>query len=441
MFQLSHSKLDHELGLSYYLTETDGVSGRIRSIPEDFIVEEVLRGGIIIPVSSSNNSSFTIPLCGFGDYIRAVLVKRNCATITALYLLSRFLKVPINAFSFLGLKDARAVTSQLISIYSPSDLNFSFNSKHVKITCYSRSYAPVRIHELYGNRFTITIRFIPLPKKAVLLKIKAILKKIKAIGGLPAYFGYQRFGTVRPISHRIGKALLNGDFKLAVKYIFEGFQSFNLMNRRNFLPVNYESLILRHLKGGCRDYFRLFMKIPRLLRKLFVNAYQSYLFNKMLSYRIKFGLPLNEAVIGDLVGFPVVGSVSKSHVFMVDNSNLGKVNDLIRKGLVSIVLPIVGYGLKLLPRGIASEPVLKVLEEENVSPKSFYYLRNLFSLDFYGAYRPILFSIEDFSVLNICGSKNDKCTLTLRFVLRKGFYASIFLREIIKPVFPNKNGF
>ena len=439
---LSSSKLDHELGLSYYLTTVEGIDGKIRSTPEDFVVEEVLRNKLVIPVSPLNASNINIPLSGPGNYIRAILMKRNCATLTAIYMLSRSLKLPVSAFSFLGLKDAKAVTSQLISISSPSKMKLDFSSKSVRILRYVRSYAPVKPHELYGNRFTVKIRSLTLAKECIISRIDAFLSEIDDIGGLPAYFGYQRFGTIRPISHKIGRALLNGNFELAVKYMVEGYQLSSILTgrHRRFLPVNYESIILRYLESGCKDYFRLVKRVPRLLRKLFVNAYQSYIFNRMLSLRIKFGLPLNKAVIGDLVGFPIIGSIPKSQVFIVNKRNQSKVNRLIRRGVVSIVLPIIGYGTKLLPEGAALEPVSKVLEEERISPEDFC-SKDLFSLNLYGAYRPVLFLVENFRVLNVDSSEDNGCTVILRFILRRGFYASILLRELMKPVLPNKSGF
>ena len=45
----------------------------------------------------------------------------------------------------------------------------------------------------------------------------------------------------------------------------------------------------------------LLKELPKNLLTMFVYAYQSYLFNKILSERIKKNLPLNKAVVGDII--------------------------------------------------------------------------------------------------------------------------------------------
>lgn len=422
------------------MTSVDGINGRLRFKPEDFIVEEILRNGLVVPVSPVKASKINIPLSGSGKYMRAILIKRNCATLTAIYVLSRHFKIPVNAFSFLGFKDARAVTSQLISISHQGGLNLNFSGKNIKVIGCVNSCAPVKFHELYGNRFTVKIRFIRLPEEDIVSRVKQFLSEVKGMGGIPAYFGYQRFGTIKPISHRVGKALLTRDYELTIRLLIDNYKPSSTRLDRVFLPVNYELLILRYLNRGYRNYFKLVKKIPRLLRILFVNAYQSYIFNRTLSLRIKFGLPLNEAVVGDLVGFPITGSIPRSQVIMVSSRNKSKVNKLIQKGLMSVVLPIIGYNIKLLPRGAALEPFLKALEEDGISIDLNLNSRTLFPA-FHGTYRPVLFSVDNFKILDLSLSSDNTYNLMLSFTLRKGFYASILLRELIKPMFPNKNGF
>ena len=41
------------------------------------------------------------------------------------------------------------------------------------------------------------------------------MQELEVIGGIPNFFGHQRFGTTRPITHLVGKALVQGDFEEA----------------------------------------------------------------------------------------------------------------------------------------------------------------------------------------------------------------------------------
>ena len=68
---------------------------------------------------------------------------------------------------------------------------------------------------LLGNQFTITIKNIESDEPAVRARIAEAIAEIAEIGGIPNFFGHQRFGTTRPITHYVGKALLHGNFEEA----------------------------------------------------------------------------------------------------------------------------------------------------------------------------------------------------------------------------------
>ncbi len=57
----------------------------------------------------------------------------------------------------------------------------------------------------------------------------------------------------------------------------------------------------KYLIKNSNDYLGAFRVLPQKLQRLFVQAYQAYLFNKFLSRRIKKGLSLNKAEVGDYV--------------------------------------------------------------------------------------------------------------------------------------------
>ena len=131
------------------------------------------------------------------------------------------------------------------------------------------------------------------------------------MGGIPNFFGHQRFGTTRPITHLVGKAIVEGDFEkaamlyLAKPSVHEHPSSRNaraeLRSTRDFKQalnnfpkqLRFERLMLSYLVEKPDDFVGAFTRLPVKLQGLFVQAYQSYLFNRFLSERIKNGCSLN----------------------------------------------------------------------------------------------------------------------------------------------------
>src|SRR3989337_1220861 len=66
---------------------------------------------------------------------------------------------------------------------------------------------------------------------------------------------------------------------------------------------------------------------------MFVHAYQSYLFNRILSERMRRGLPLNEPLEGDLV-LPLdkKGLPDRDRPLLVEAANLEKMRRQVRDG-------------------------------------------------------------------------------------------------------------
>ena len=134
------------------------------------------------------------------------------------------------------------------------------------------------------------------------------MQELEALGGIPNFFGHQRFGTTRPITHLVGKALVRGDFEeaamlfLAKPSVHEHPASRQarqeLQSTKNFKQalenfpkqLRFERLMLNHLADNPDDFVGAFQRLPVKLQELFVQAHQSYLFNRFLSERIKHGL-------------------------------------------------------------------------------------------------------------------------------------------------------
>ena len=91
-----------------------------------------------------------------------------------------------------------------------------------------------------------------------------------------------------PISPLMKKAIKNGDLKLAVTLILKKVQPLLENGDLENIPKVfwYEKNMLRHLKKYPNDYAGALRKIPKRIRRLYIHAYQSYIFNEELRQNI-----------------------------------------------------------------------------------------------------------------------------------------------------------
>src|SRR5208283_4750132 len=138
---------------------------------------------------------------------------------------------------------------------------------------------------------------------------------------LPNYFGLQRFGVIRPLTHRVGELILRGEYEQAVAvYVGQAFplEREEIRNARTTfretrdaavalreLPVqmSFERSMLSYLTANPGDYPGALRQLPPKLLSMFVSAFQSYLFNYALSHRLAAGHTLADPVPGDRLIF------------------------------------------------------------------------------------------------------------------------------------------
>ena len=313
---------------------------------------------------------------------------------------------------------------------------------------------------LLGNNFTIKIKAIEHAASTVEKLIAKIADAVDSAGGVPNFFGHQRFGTTRPITHLVGKALIEGDFEEAAMLFLakpsdhEHPSSRNarteLQSNRDFKQAHqnfprqlrFDRLMLSHLAEKPDDYVGAFKRLPVKLQALFVQAYQSYLFNRFLSERIKRGFSLNKAEEGDYVvnversGLPMV-NVAK----VADAEAVAEVNERIKSGKMRVALPLIG--IKQKPsQGAMGRIEREILEEEAIETGKFR-VNEISRISGRGGLRAVLTPVQDFKWQGVSASAPDqnKSQAELSFMLLRGSYATVLLREIMKPENPITAGF
>jgi len=425
-------KEEQNVGLETFYTETKGIGGKLRSIPEDFIVEERFSN----PKHDEK-----------GPFCIATITSKNWETNQLVRTLGKNLQVSRKRIHFAGTKDKRAVSTQLFSFYDiPLEKIQQLSIKDVTISDIYLSSEKLFLGNLKGNHFNICIRNVSSEKTEQ--KLKDIITPLQDIGGFPNFFGIQRFGIIRPITHLVGKKIVQDDFEGAVMtyLIFldehedtQAYQKRLMLKETNDFKeafhsfpsyLNYEKAMLNYLQVHPDDFVGALKELPKNLITMFVYAYQSYLFNKMLSQRIKKDLPFDHAVIGDTV-IEIKDEKNTENYFQVNSFNIDKVNKQIKRGKAVVSSVLIGANTEF-SNGEMGEIEESVFEKESIDKRDFI-IPKLPLASSMGTRRGVYTPLENVSYQIKNDSLNpEMMQVRLKFDLRKGCYATSFLREIMK---------
>ncbi|MDD5111851.1 MAG: tRNA pseudouridine(13) synthase TruD [Candidatus Altiarchaeota archaeon] len=398
MSRLKPPALENDIGIGCYKTDTEGIGGRIKQKPEEFIVEEVTPEGIVLEIGKN---AITTPAGRLGPYLHCTLEKRNWDTMRAVKEIAGRLGISQKRVGYAGTKDKRALTTQRISVYGKTieDVSAVYLAD-ITLRDFEYEDDGIGLGSLGGNRFTIVVRGIMLDEGTARGRIEAVSNGIAS--GVPNFFGVQRFGTTRPITHLVGREMVKGNIEGAVMiYLTMAFDEENseasacrkeLAETRDIkaalknFPRNmgYELAMLNHLAARPGDYAGAIMALPLGLGKMFVHAYQSYVFNRSLSRYIEAGLAVER-------------------------------------------LPLVGF------ESILDEYTAMILDEENVTPAEFR-IRGMRDYSSKGDIRDCYEPVEGFKLIEIRPDEaaGEGNAAVLRFTLRPGAYATTLLREFMK---------
>nr|XP_009000865.2 pseudouridylate synthase 7 homolog isoform X3 [Callithrix jacchus] len=251
-----------------------------------------------------------------GSYCHFVLYKENKDTMDAINVLSRYLRVKPNIFSYMGTKDKRAITVQEIAVLKITAQRLAHLNKclmNFKLGNFSYQKKPLKLGELQGNHFTVVLRNITGTDD----QVQQAMNSLKEIGFIN-YYGMQRFGTTAVPTYQVGRAILQNSWTEVMDLILKprsGAEKGYLVKCREEwaktkdptaalrkLPVKrcVEGQLLRGLsKYGMKNIVSAFGLIPRNNRLMYIHSYQSYVWNNMVSKRIEdYGL---KPAPGDLV--------------------------------------------------------------------------------------------------------------------------------------------
>jgi tRNA pseudouridine13 synthase len=441
--------VERQVGIAHYVSDTDGIGGRLRDRPEDFRVRELEA----VDVQPTDADAGAYPDLVF----RATLRRWDTNDFAAA--LAEKLGISRERVSWAGTKDKHAVTTQLFSVRDVASEELP-EVDDADIEVLGRTGRPVLFGDLRGNGFEITVRDPERPENAA-----AIAEELRAFAtdgadgdaadapvGVPNYFGQQRFGSLRPVTHEVGLAVARGDYEAAVMaYVGnpserepESTQAARRFVEREVydappderdwaaaldrLPprLGYERGMVHRLaeRDGDEAAFRRALEaVPSNLRALFVNAAQSYLFNRMLSARLDRGLPFSRPVAGDVVCFTDGhGAPAPDRLQRVDADRVDTVARHCERGRAYVTAPLVGTETEL-GDGEPGEIERAVLDEAGIEPGDFDRPGEFGSA---GTRRAILLRTD----LSVTGDGDD--ALAFAFELPAGAYATVLMREFLK---------
>ncbi|MGC8495883.1 MAG: tRNA pseudouridine(13) synthase TruD [Candidatus Micrarchaeia archaeon] len=405
------------------LTKSPKANGTIKSVPEDFVVEEITKQGFPIGIGKH----YTGEELGFkesaeGAFSFFVLQKRNWNTIQALKQVARIFRKGIKSVNFAGTKDRIAVTAQLCSIHgvAPEQL-LSLHIKDISINGAWRAASPIKLGDLAGNRFAIKVRDV---SAADFENMKASRGELEVHGVFPNYFGEQRFGN-RGNNIDIGISILKGDFERAAMLFLtdhsneisiEAVEARERLEREHdfrkaleYFPkyLKYERTVIDYLARFPENYANAMRKLPRSLLLMFVHSVESEIFNMEVEERVKAGLVAPGE--GDIV-------FDASELFF-DQNAAHVYNGKFKSYPVG---NLVGYNTT------PNQFEKSILEKLGISTEDFK-VKGMPELNCKGTTR-VLFAPYAAFTMNY---DEKSSTAEIRFSLPSGSYATVLLRELI----------
>ena len=418
-----------EIGKERYLSNSKGIGGKLRKKPEDFVVEEIIN-------TNEKKHWIWTKENDKGKHSIVKITAKNWDTHVLVKELSKRLGIGQKAIGFAGTKDKRAVTTQYFSLMAKHEEIKKIRLENVKIKFCHRTIKPIRLGNLVGNNFKIKISDVKCNEN----DIEKIIDELKE--GFPNYFGIQRFGAVRPITHLVGKKIVKNDCEGAVwDYLSEGNDEFAGFEARKKLKETkdlesallefphsmlFERQMIGYLIRNKDDYIGALRQLPESLSKMFVHAYQSAMFNQMIDMRINEGISIHLPLIGDnVIPIDIYGGPDQRRVIEVTKYNQKKLEKRCKEGKAWVVGLLPGIKSEYT-KGFQGKLEKKIMEKENIEFNDFK-IEDANELTSLGMYRPLSQKIN-----NLEWEIDENNCPVFDFWLHKGTYATSLLREIMK---------
>ena len=399
--------------LPYLTTDFPGIGGTIKNRSEDFFVQE-------IPIYEPS---------GEGEHVFAEIQKINLTTFDAINRIARALNIPNRDIGYAGLKDARAITRQVFSIPGATEAAvMGLRLPDLSVLWAARHNNKLRLGHLKANRFAIKIRDV---SPTDVIKLRPVLSELQR-RGIPNYFGEQRFGR-RGDNDKLGAAYVRGDHKALLSLLLgtpnpqidgpdviqarSAFDRGELEESMRLWPRHFgmERRILHRLIKTHRPSSAVWA-IEEKLRRLWVSALQSRVFNQIVAGRIG---GLDRLMDGDFAYKHENGAC-----FIVESAAAEQPRaDAFE---ISPTGPLIGFRVSL-PQGEPLRIEQETFARYGLAPADF---KRAGSLRVKGDRRPLRVQPTDVDLA--AGVDEHGPHITVAFTLPAGSFATVLLRELMK---------
>ena len=303
-------------------------------------------------------------------------------------------------YLFLGLKETDAVTFQVVLFRGcPSIVPMYIRGKHLEAIFWQCNAELITHH---SNRFRLMMHVRDIET------FICRLNQLKALKKILNFFGYQRFGSRRPVSHLIGRAIVKREWDTAIRYLcneampYENVETitarvawiYNDKSNRNSLTIFPE----RRVCYSPTSSLRALQTLPRDLLILYVNAYQSYLFNLALSC---------------------------TWITRVRDSGYDLGSSI--QSMSRLTIPLIGYKPFVINDSVVEYCYERILSSEMIDSELFNI--NELKIRVSGGYRAALFEVFDIYYRVI---DRERQVLALEIELPRGAYITTLLRELVR---------
>lgn len=386
---------------------------KVKQQPDDFRVDEVTD---VVPDEG-------------GDFALYRLDKTGWTTPDALAAIRRRWQLDWRRVSYGGLKDRHAVTSQFLTVYRGPQRNLSH--ERITVTYLGQRREPFTSADIRANRFAITLR--SLSAQDVDRIVEAVDEVIRA--GLPNYFDDQRFGSVGEKREFVAREMVFGRFERALWLALAAPYEFDRADARRekellrsrwgdwpglkaLLPRGHARSLVDYLVSHPTDFKGAVARLRPELQGLYLSAYQSYLWNRMLAEWLVRTFTPEKLVEIDLKLGRVPAPVR------VPQEKLGEWK--------SLTLPLPSARLKPDPTAAWAEIVEAVLREEGLT---------LPELKIKGLQKPFFSKGERDGCILLAACEHQpgpdelhpgRQKLLMRFELPRGSYATMLVKRVTR---------
>jgi tRNA pseudouridine13 synthase len=368
------------------------------------------------------------PVSGKGTHLYFRVTKTGIPTPVAANRLARYMGVHPGDVGVAGLKDSQALTTQMMSIeYAQADRLQKFRDRQMSVEVVGFHGNKLRPGLLAGNRFTIRIRGVGAAEAPAAKAVLDVLVR----RGVPNFFGEQRFGA-RGDTGLLGELMVKNDLEEFVRVFLGRSMPCDPPDCRAARDAFDAGFIPRALQRWPRHYTdqrRALMAfkrrqsptaalaaIDKRMKRLFVSAFQSEIFNQVLIRRLG---TLDAVLPGDLAM-----KTDNEAVFLVEDA--AREQQRAERFEISPTGAVPGYRSSLA-QGDAGEIERQAIAERGITLEDF---RRVGTLKVKGTRRPLRFAMVEPRLEPGRDSRGE--FLELAFSAAPGCYATVVLREIMK---------